>query len=220
MIRRSGAHPNAAVAVAGRISRAVLELAVAIAIVLTLAAALPASGSRASENENFDSETGYRIAHYRAAVPPAVPGGKRIWLDDIDRLVKQDNAILLDVMPATGFGYDPQTGKWRLSKVHDHIPGSTWLPDVGRGRISPELDRYFRDNLERLTSGDTSRPLIVYCQSDCWMGWNAVQRAASYGYRTIYWYPEGIDGWRDWDKDAVKAVPVPVDVTKPSTSSR
>lgn len=180
----------------------------------------PESAQDTAGASAHDPETGYRIAHYRAAVPPEVPGGTRIWLDDIDRLVKDDDAVLLDVMPATGFGYDPRTGRWRLSKIHDNIPGSVWLPDVGRGRISAELDRYFRENLERLTGGDTSRALIVYCQSDCWMGWNAVQRAAGYGYRKIYWYPEGIDGWRDWEREFDKAVPVPVDVSKARVKSQ
>lgn len=191
------------------------SLFIAAAATLLLAIGVAGAALAGVADDNFDPETGYRIAHYRAAVPPEVPGGKRIWLDDIERLVEEEKAVLLDVMPATGFGYDPRTGKWRLSKAHDNIPGSTWLPDVGRGRISRELDRYFRDNLRRLTGGDPSRALIIYCQSDCWMGWNAVQRARSYGYRTIYWYPEGIDGWRDWDREAVPAVPVPVEIEDP-----
>ena len=44
------------------------------------------------------------------------------------------------------------------------------------------------------------------------MGWNAVKRAAGYGYTSLYWYPDGTDGWRDWDKPFEAAVPVPVEV--------
>ncbi|MEO1206569.1 MAG: rhodanese-like domain-containing protein [Pseudomonadota bacterium] len=161
----------------------------------------------------YDAKTGYRLKHYRSAVPDDVPGGTRIYIDDIDALRKTDNAILVDVMPSTGFSYHPETGHWRLSKVHDHIAGSTWLPDVGKGRVTAELEAYFKANLTRLTQGDKTRPLIIYCQSDCWMAWNAVQRAASYGYTKLYWYPEGIDGWRDYDRPLVKASPVPVDIT-------
>ncbi|MEO1544805.1 MAG: rhodanese-like domain-containing protein, partial [Pseudomonadota bacterium] len=127
------------------------------------------------------------------------------------------NAILIDVMPATGFGYSPKTGKWRLSQVHDHIEGSAWLPDVGRGHITDELETYFKSNLDRLTNGNKAQPLIIYCQSDCWMAWNAVQRAAKYGYTKLYWYPDGIDGWRDYDRELIPAKAIPVDVIKSKT---
>lgn len=155
---------------------------------------------------DFDATTGYRIARYRSPVPADVPGGTRIGVDDIDRLVKE-GAILLDVMPSDGAGLIAETGAW-ATKRHDNIPGSTWLPDVGRGTIDARLQYYLATNLERLTGGDKSRAIIVYCQSDCWMGWNAVQRIARLGYTTLYWYPDGIDGWRDWDRPFVSAQPV------------
>lgn len=43
------------------------------------------------------------------------------------------------------------------------------------------------------------------------MAWNAVRRAAGYGYTRLYWYPDGIDGWRDWERKAEPAEPVPLD---------
>ena len=110
-------------------------------------------------------------------MPANVPGGTRIGIDDVDRLVK-DKAILLDVMPSEGAGLIPATGQW-ATKGHDNIPGSVWLPDVGRGRLDDRLQHYLIENLKRLTAGDMTRALIVYCQSDCWMGWNAVQRIAA-----------------------------------------
>jgi rhodanese-related sulfurtransferase len=27
------------------------------------------------------------------------------------------------------------------------------------------------------------------------MSWNAAKRAASWGYRRVYWYRDGTDGW-------------------------
>ena len=152
---------------------------------------------------------GFRIAHYRAAVPETVKGGVRVDRDRVDALVK-DGAVLLDVMPSEGAGPDPATGNWRLSRPHQTVPGATWLPDVGRGRITAEYDAYFRDNLAALTKGDKGKPVIVFCQSDCWMSWNAIQRAALYGYTALYWFPEGTDGWVEWgDRKLEKAEPVP-----------
>lgn len=179
-----------------------LSAAFAIAIAITL------SASAGDAEETFDKITGYRIAHYRAAVPDTVPGGTRIDLERVDALIKA-GAVLVDVMPAEGAGPDPETGAWRLSRPHQTIPGATWLPDVGRGTIAPELDGYFKTQLANLSGGNTSRPMIVFCQSDCWMAWNAVQRAAGYGYAALFWFPEGTDGWVEWgDRKLVPAAPV------------
>ncbi len=152
--------------------------------------------------------TGYRIAHYRAAVPETVPGGTRVDLEKTDALIKS-GAVLVDVMPAEGAGPDPATGAWRLSRPHQTIASATWLPDVGRGKISPDIEDNFKRNLERLSSGDKAKPLILFCQSDCWMAWNAVQLAASYGYTRLYWFPEGTDGWVEWgDRKLVPVVAI------------
>ncbi len=197
-----------------------LKIMVAALVCVSAGATAVSAGEPAAKPEPFyDPATGYRIEHYRAATPNDVPGGIKIEIDDIDRLTVNEpdpgkRSVLVDVMPATGAGYDPESGEWRLTKRHGHIPGSTWLPDVGRGQIGAELDTYFKSNLARLTGGDFDKPMIIYCQSDCWMGWNAVQRAAGYGYTKIYWYPDGIDGWRDWEREFAPAEPVPVTVSK------
>jgi PQQ-dependent catabolism-associated CXXCW motif protein len=178
------------------------------AIVIALAAiSFPAFAGEGSE---FDPATGYRIARYRTPVPEDVPGGTRISAPDVGPLIENENAVLIDVMGAEGAGPDPVTGVWRLSKPRRNIPGSVWLADVGQGVLTADRDRYYRDNLERLTAGDKARTIIIYCQADCWMSWNAVRRAASYGYTKVYWFAEGTDGWRDWDGAFEAATPVPV----------
>lgn len=84
------------------------------------------------------------------------------------------------------------------------------MPDVGRGKITGPFETYFKTNLEKLSRGDRAKPVIVFCQSDCWMAWNAVQRAAGYGYSRLYWFPEGTDGWVEWgDRKLVPVEPVP-----------
>lgn len=181
-------------------------LLIACALLVPVATVNAAGQDEAS----FDPATGYRIAHYRAAVPETVPGGTRVDLDNVDELIK-GNAILLDVMPSEGAGADPATGKWRLSRPHQTIPGATWLPDVGRGKLTAEFDSYLKTNIEILTKGDKAKPIIIFCQSDCWMSWNAVQRLAGLGYTKLYWYPEGTDGWVEWgDRKLAPAEPVPM----------
>ena len=75
------------------------------------------------------------------------------------------------------------------------IPGSIWLPDVGRGAISPALDAWFATHLRAAVSAHPSEPVVFYCLSHCWMSWNAARRAVLLGIPHVAWYPGGSDGW-------------------------
>lgn len=180
----------------------------AVVVVVLCCGLLPTASAGA--NDVFDAETGYRIARYRAPPPESAPGGQRVDTEEAEALFRKGGTSFVDVMPATGASYDPETGEWRLTKYHRHIPGSVWLPEVGRGNIPPDIAAYFSQNLARLTGNNPTAPLLFYCQADCWMAWNAVKRASALGYTTIYWYPDGIDGWAEWDNPVAPAKPVPV----------
>ncbi|MEQ8824512.1 MAG: rhodanese-like domain-containing protein [Filomicrobium sp.] len=194
--------------------------AIALTILLTLyGGSLSTASAVEITGSNFDPTTGYRIKHYRAVLPDSVPGGATIDTEQVEKLFKAGNTIFLDVMPSTGAGFSPKTGKWRLTKKRENIPGSTWLPDVGRGKLQPALQHYFEDNLRELTGGNKSKQILIYCQSDCWMAWNAVRRASELGYQNIYWYPHGTDAWKDWDNPTVPATPVPVKIAATGNSS-
>ncbi|MBX9925751.1 MAG: hypothetical protein K2Y05_05290 [Hyphomicrobiaceae bacterium] len=159
----------------------------------------------------FDPVTGYRLQLYRAPVPQqAPPGATMVSLEELTDIVTKRGGVLVDVNPAEGAGADPVTGAWHVPKPRRSMAGSTWLPDVGRGTLTPILDAYFRSNLERLTAGDVNRPLLIYCQAECWQSWNAAKRAVSFGYTAVYWYPDGTDGMRDWDVPLLPVTPVPV----------
>jgi PQQ-dependent catabolism-associated CXXCW motif protein len=181
-----------------------------LAALISLALSTTHAISQTPSPDHLDPTTGYRTSQYRAPTPQTVPGGTTIALEDLERLVAQKAAILLDVMPSEGVGPDATTGMWHTPKPRDHMPGSVWLPDVGKGTLTPALDAYFKSQLAKLTNGDFARPVIMYCQADCWMSWNAIKRAASYGYTQLYWYPDGTDGMRDFDVPLVRANPVPL----------
>lgn len=205
---------------AGRITRqSLLGVAQTLFAALMMVLICPTAFAVDTEGENFDAATGYRIAHYRAALPDKVPGGQRLDTEEVEKVFKARRAVFIDVMPSTGAGFDPKSGKWRLTKKRKNIPGSTWLPDVGHGNLKPTLKRYFEQNLDLLSGGDKSKPLLFYCQSDCWMAWNAVKRASALGYQNLYWYPDGTDGWREWDNPVEPATPIPVDVTTRQTAT-
>lgn len=158
----------------------------------------------------FDPETGYRVGRYRTPTPDTVPGGKRVLTDAVQQMVDDGTAVLIDVLSAEGVGPDPIDGEWLVSKPHDNIPGSVWLPEVGQGTLDEVMMRYFQDQLTALTDGVTDRAIVFYCVADCWMSWNAARRAAKWGYTNVHWYAEGTDGWVENGLSLVPAVPIPV----------
>jgi PQQ-dependent catabolism-associated CXXCW motif protein len=85
---------------------------------------------------------------------------------------------------------------WRPKPRLD-LPGSIWLPDTGYGALAPQVERYFFDALARASGGDKTKPILLYCQRDCWMSWNAAKRALQAGYTNVIWYPEGTEGWSE-----------------------
>jgi PQQ-dependent catabolism-associated CXXCW motif protein len=128
-------------------------------------------------------------------VPLTVAGGKALGTDEAKALWTDHRAAFIDVLPAPRRPEGLAPGAVWKPLPRLHIPGSLWLPDVGRGEINDKLDSYFRDNLERVTGSNKTAPIVLYCLADCWMSWNAAKRAIAYGYTQVYWYREGTDGW-------------------------
>jgi PQQ-dependent catabolism-associated CXXCW motif protein len=164
---------------------------------------------RAGADDGIAEEPGYRLDDYRTPTPETVAGGRAIDTAEAGALWRRGEAVWIDVLPAPR---RPPTlapsAIWKPLPRHN-IPGSAWLPDVGRGGLTPEVERYFRDNLARLTGGDRSMALVFYCLADCWMGWNATKRAAALGYINLYWYRDGTDGWERAHLPTAVAHPVP-----------
>ncbi|WP_119461660.1 PQQ-dependent catabolism-associated CXXCW motif protein [Rhodospirillaceae bacterium SYSU D60014] len=153
---------------------------------------------------------GYRLDLYRAPTPDTIAGGTVVSTEKLQALLADDGVILIDVLPEQRKPDNlPASTLW-FPKPRNNIPGSVWLPDVGRGELSQALESYFRSNLERLAGGDKERKLVFYCLSDCWMSWNAAKRAIDYGYASVYWYPEGTDGWAAAGLPLEESRPVPL----------
>ncbi len=158
------------------------------------------------------SPDGYRIADFRAPVPDSVPSGTTIPTQQLQSMLQGQHPLLIDVLPAPVKPKDgPKNLLW-LPPARYNIAGSHWLPNVGYGVLSDELEGYFKENLARLSNGDKSRRIVVYCLADCWMSWNAAKRAATeYGYSRIYWYPDGTTGWEAAGLPLEKSEPIPMD---------
>ena len=154
----------------------------------------------------------YRMDHYRGPVPETLRGGTVVDDDAAHALWKTGQVVFIDVLPRPPKPKGlPEGTIWREKPRHS-IPGAIWLPDVGYGRLAPQMDGYFRDNLAEATGGDAEAPVVFFCLAECWMSWNAAKRALEeYGYTHVFWYPEGTDGWAfyDWPLQEVTARPRP-----------
>ena len=142
-----------------------------------------------------DEPPGYRMDNYRALVPNTVAGATTVSTQQLKAMIDAGGVVLVDVLPAPRKPPDMLPGVPWMPVPHRNLPGSIWLPEVGRGKIPASVNAYFQDNLARATGDDKDRPVVIYCRIDCWMSWNAAKRAASYGYTAIHWYPMGIEGW-------------------------
>src|SRR5258707_1636216 len=131
-------------------------------------------------------------------VPATLEGGKVIHTQDLAALLKhkQGSAVIVDVSDAPRRPDNlPSTTAW-LPVPHPAIPGAIWIPGAGLGAPPPSMDEFFRQRLATATGNDMKRPLVLYCHAKCWLSWNGAKRAIQYGYRNVYWFPDGIEGWR------------------------
>jgi len=188
------------------------QFALFTALSLATMFALPTVLLAEQSYPHIDPKTGYRMGHYRAALPQSAPGSTRVDAATLKKKIDNKEVILVDVNAHVGAGFDPITGEWFVQQKRFDIAGSTWLPDVGSGFLTPVMEQYFRENLERLTAGDKSKGIVLYCQTDCWMSWNASKRASSWGYDNLFWFPEGDAGWKEAGNTLVEAKPVPLTV--------
>jgi PQQ-dependent catabolism-associated CXXCW motif protein len=182
---------------------AIMHRSVGWALAVLLWAPVPSSGQDISEPE------GYRADDYRAPTPATLKGARVVTTPEAEQLWKAGGTIFLDVMPHAPrpAGLPPGT-IWR-DKPRRNIPGSTWLPDIGYAALAPVTEDYLRTNLARVTGGDRTKAVVVYCLRDCWMSWNAAKRILVMGYSNVIWYPDGTDGWAEADLPLRESMPEP-----------
>lgn len=131
--------------------------------------------------------------------PLEIPVGKRVTTPQVQTLLTDKKAILIDVLVDN----HPQT-----------LKGAVYVPSGGApGTVTDERQKEFVAVLDRLTKGDKARPLIFYCAGPtCWESYNAVLRAAAAGYTSLNWYRGGLAAWH--------ASGLPFDTTPTPMSAR
>ncbi|WP_436785247.1 PQQ-dependent catabolism-associated CXXCW motif protein [Stutzerimonas frequens] len=160
----------------------------------------------AEEQLALFSPDGYRQTQYRSPTPASAEGAQTLDTAALQTLIAQEpDLVLVDVYRSQWLA-----GRFIDSEAHANLPGSIWLANTGDGNLQPEWASYFSDNLARVSQGNMQRPLVFYCRSDCWLGWNATKRAHGLGYTRLYWYRDGVDGWEQAGLPLRPATPEPL----------
>lgn len=137
--------------------------------------------------------------------PPTLKGATVVDLTALEKLIADENPVLLDVALADRKpeGLPPGT-PWLPS--HRSIPGAVWLPGAGEAPLTPAQEAAFLDRIAVLTGGDKARLIVTFCHPECWGSWNAGKRLVEAGYANVHWWPLGVEGWQDThDTTVVKA---------------
>jgi len=151
----------------------------------------------------------YRTDDYRAPVPATLAGARVLTTAEAEAIWRAKTGVFIDVLPRPPKPKNLPPGTIWRDKPRFNIPGSVWLPDTGYGRLAPPTEDYLRRGLARASDGNSAALLVIYCQADCWMSWNAAKRILSYGYSGVAWYPEGTDGWERAKLPVAAAKPEP-----------
>lgn len=157
---------------------------------------------RNASPELYNNE-GYRKRQYRAPTPESTSDATLVDTAQLQAMLASEKPPkLINVLPLKT--YD---NGFVIKKAYTHIASSIWLPNVGRGEILLEVESWFFKHLEQISKMDKAAQLVFYCRADCWMSWNTIKRVARAGYSRLYWYRDGLDGWRENGLPEVAAVP-------------
>jgi PQQ-dependent catabolism-associated CXXCW motif protein len=178
------------------------------AIASIVVATIALSGIARAQQKPSEPE-GYRNENYRAPVPATLAGAQVLTTEQAEAIWRSKAAAFIDVLPRPPKPPNLPAGTVWRDKPRLNIPGSIWLPDTGYGTLAAATDNYLRNGLTRASGGDQTKLLVIYCQADCWMSWNAAKRALAYGYSNVAWYPEGTDGWQFADLPLEDSHPEP-----------
>ena len=151
----------------------------------------------------------YRMDNYRAPVPTTLAGARVLTTAEAEAIWRTKTGVFIDVLPRPPKPKNlPEGMVWR-DKPRFNIPGSLWLPDTGYGRLAPATEDYLQHGLARASQSNKAALLVIFCQANCWMSWNAAKRAMSFGYANVAWYPDGTDGWERGNLPLAEAQPEP-----------
>jgi PQQ-dependent catabolism-associated CXXCW motif protein len=152
---------------------------------------------------------GYRTEDYRAPVPETLAGGRVLTTAEAEAIWRAKSGAFIDVLPRPPRPSNLPAGTIWRDRPRFNIPGSIWLPDTGYGELAQGTENYLQQGLIRASGGNRAALIVVYCQANCWMSWNAAKRILTYGYSAVAWYPDGTDGWERANLPMAESQPEP-----------
>ena len=168
-----------------------------LAVTTPLAAAAGPATAPPGNTSPAPEPPGFWTGPINSAVPATLAGGKVIHdARHLQTLLQRPGTVVIDVSNAPRRPDNLSTGAPWLPLPHQAIPGSLWIPGAGLGEIPASVDDFFRRQLAAATGDDLARRVVIYCHQTCWLSWNAAKRAIGYGYHNVYWYRDGIEGWK------------------------
>jgi PQQ-dependent catabolism-associated CXXCW motif protein len=163
----------------------------------------------ACAEELVPEPNGYRTEDYRAPVPDTLAGARVLSTAEAEAIWRTKSGVFIDVLPRPPKPANLPAGTIWRDKPRFNIPGSIWLPDTGYGALAASMESYLRQGLLRASGDNRAALIVIYCQADCWMSWNAAKRTLSYGYSNVAWYPDGTDGWQRANLPTSESQPEP-----------
>ncbi len=131
----------------------------------------------------------------RSSTPRSLSGAIVIDTGTFADLREHPQTLVLDVALAEERPASmPDNSPWM--PLHRSVPGAVWLPGAGNGNNDPAFEKVFKTEIETLTDHDLDRAIVTFCHPQCWASWNAAKRLIQLGYRRVYWYSEGLEGWQ------------------------
>lgn len=171
--------------------------------------ALMVLAGTASAQQLVPEPEGYRTKDYRSPVPETLAGARVLTTAEAEAIWRAKTGAFVDVLPRPPRPANLPAGTVWRDRPRFNIPGSIWLPDTGYGELAASTESYLRQGLLHASGGNRNALIVVYCQADCWMSWNAAKRTTSYGYTNVAWYPDGTDGWERANLPTEEAQPEP-----------
>jgi PQQ-dependent catabolism-associated CXXCW motif protein len=139
----------------------------------------------------------YWIGAMHGDTPATIARGRVVHTAELVSLLKGGGVALVDVAEPPNRPANLAADAIWTPIPHRNIAGSVWIPGAGAGQLPDSLNNFFIARLANLTADDPGHPIVFYCHPKCWGSWNAAKRAINFGYRNVYWYPDGIEGWQD-----------------------
>lgn len=139
--------------------------------------------SRACAIGSAPPKPGSDPASYRGSgpTPVAVEGAVTVSA--------KEAKCVLDTFPGAILVADATGERGNLADAFD-------VASIGGRTVNPSFDEEIRYELNVISGGDRSMPILVYCHhTSCGLSYHAARHLVAAGYTAVLWMRDGVQGW-------------------------